>query len=159
MSQETEGSVHRDLSSLDRAVAFRINRTSRLLRQHLILSLQKMGTDLTPEQFFLLFRLHERDGVTQAQLADPHLNDRSNITRLLDGLEKRELILRGANPEDRRSYHIFLTPTGREVIKQLLGQVTGVREEVFEGISEDELATLLSMLDRIDKNTSKYIKS
>src|SRR5688572_15254749 len=98
-----------NLSSLDKAVAYKIQRTARLLRLHLIKFLQDAGTDITPEQWFILFRLHENEGQSQGELADKDLQDHPNITRMLDMLEKRQLVIRTADPQDRRKFLIFLT--------------------------------------------------
>ena len=71
-----------DTSTLDKATAYSILRMSRLLRMDLSRTLQNAGVGITPEQWFILFRLYEQDGLSQSDLADKLLNDHPNITRL-----------------------------------------------------------------------------
>ncbi len=52
-------------------------------------------------------------GISQRELGDRLVVDRSNVTGLLDRLEKNDWVRRDDHPEDRRVYRISLTPAGR----------------------------------------------
>jgi DNA-binding MarR family transcriptional regulator len=128
----------RDTSSLERAHAFQLTRIGRLLRVHLVRSLESLGTDLGPEQFFILFRLHESDGRRQQELVDPVLDDRPNISRHVAALVRRGLVERRPDPTDGRAHLLHLTTAGRVYIVELIPGVLRVREELFGGISPDD---------------------
>ncbi len=98
-----------DSSSLDNAPAFLITRVARLLRFDLWKVLEESGTDLTPEQYFMLYRLHEGDGRSQIELDDRVLVARPKVTRQVDALEKKKLVRRGADANDRRKSLVYLT--------------------------------------------------
>ncbi|MGB3544766.1 MAG: hypothetical protein WBA11_17750, partial [Rubrivirga sp.] len=70
-----------DVSSLDIALAYRVHRLARLLRVHLTRVLATSAPGVSPEQWFLLFRLFERGGRSQSELTDPILDDRPNVSR------------------------------------------------------------------------------
>ncbi|HTQ31182.1 MAG TPA: MarR family transcriptional regulator [Opitutaceae bacterium] len=55
------------------------------------------------------------DGVSQRELSDVLVVDRSNVTTLLDRMEKAGLVRRADHPSDRRVYQIFLTEKGRKL--------------------------------------------
>jgi DNA-binding MarR family transcriptional regulator len=141
-----------DTSSLDTAVAYVIQRNSRLLRFHLAKFFQRVGAPISPEQWFLLFRLYERPGQAQSDLADRDLQDHPNITRLVDALEQRALVERTPDPDDRRRSLVSLTAAGQQLMESLLPQVVAERQRIFQGLSSTELETLVTLLHTIERN-------
>jgi MarR family transcriptional regulator, transcriptional regulator for hemolysin len=139
-------------NNLDKATAYLIHRMARLLRVHLIQFFEREGLDITPEQMFILFRLHEKEGQAQAELADKALNDHPNVTRLLDALEKRGLIARRADPEDRRKSLIFLTEEGKALMARLVPLVIEERRRLFKGITQQELDLFEDIMKRVEQN-------
>ncbi len=55
------------------------------------------------------------DGMSQRELSDVLVVDRSNVTTLLDRMEKSGLVRRADHPSDRRIYQVFLTEKGRKL--------------------------------------------
>lgn len=142
-----------DKASLENALAYKIYRLARLLRYDLKKTLKRLTKqNITPEQWFMLFRLHEEDGLTQVELADKNLQDRPNVTRLLDTLEKNSLVVRAANPQDRRSYRIFLTKQGRQVVEEIFANITEERQRIFRDIDDETLASFVQTLKQIEQN-------
>jgi MarR family transcriptional regulator for hemolysin len=131
---------HTQTDSLDRALAWRITRAARLLRQHLARTLRPVG--VTPEQFYLLFRLHETDGATQADLVDKTLADRPNVSRLLAGMERAGWVTRRPDPDDKRARRVFLTDAGRERVAVLLELAVQERVRLFGGLDAEQLQLL-----------------
>jgi len=58
------------------------------------------------------------DGISQRELGDRLVVDRSNVTGLLDRLEKSGWVRRTDDPEDRRVYRVVLTPAGLGALGQ-----------------------------------------
>lgn len=141
-----------DTTSLDNAIAYKIQRAARLLRLHLTKFLQQAGADITPEQWFVLFRLHEQDGQAQAHLADRVLQDHPNVTRMLDALERRSLVVRTAAPDDRRKSLIFLTESGRTLLEQLLPLAIAERRKLFNGLTPQDINLFTDVLTKIEEN-------
>ena len=139
-----------DVSSIDKAVAYIITSTARHLKLHLQRNLREHN--IGPEQWFLLFRLYEKDGRSQKELADQNANDYPNITRLIDALSKKGFVERRADPSDRRKQLVFLTDSGRNFMEGLMPWVIDVRKEVFKGISKAELFQLVDTLQKIEEN-------
>ncbi len=141
-----------DISTLDKATAYVILRMGRLLRFDLSRTLQEAGAEITPEQWFLLFRLHEQDGLSQSDLADKVLNDHPNITRMIDALEAKAIIQRDNDPSDRRRYQLHLTEAGRSLVAGLFPAVVEARQRVFQGIDAQEIEQLHATLEKIEQN-------
>jgi len=80
--------------------------------------------------------------------------DRSSMTYLIDGLERRGLVVRGRDRTDRRAYSIELSDSGRLLISEVLRPITADIHDGFAGklTREDRsrLAHLLAMLPQGD---------
>ncbi len=71
--------------------------------------------DLTPPQYSVLHLLWEEDGRPFKDFADALLCTRPTITGIIDSLERKGLVRRQPNPDDRRSLLATLTDEGREL--------------------------------------------
>ena len=69
-----------------------------------------------------------------------------NITRLVDRMEDDGLVERRANPDDRRSFTISLTDTGRAVFEQMATEHARWVADGFEGLSQKDLQSLQSTM-------------
>jgi len=136
--------------TLDSSLGFIMARTSTRYKNELGRRLKPY--DVTPEQVVTLRRLREEDGLTQKELADRIFKDQPTTTRILDKLERKQLIRRSDSPADRRAFRIHLTDRGRVLLEQLMTVSRHVREEACRGITERELAALTATLDTIWSN-------
>lgn len=142
--------ILRDTSTIDRAHAYRITRCGRLLRNDLLSWLRKQQVEISPEQYFLLWRLHERDGRPQRELVDPAMDDRANITRLVESLERSGYVHRRGDPSDGRKKLVFLTKEGRDLVDLLREKVIAERERLFAGLPQQDLEALVRVLDHLE---------
>ncbi len=142
----------REGDSLDRAPAYKIYRLSRLMRHRLQIVLNEHGSGISPEQYFTLFRLYKRDGRSQVELTDRDLNDRANITRMLDNLESEGFIERQASEEDGRRKSVFLTEEGRDLMQGLFPYIVAERKTLFNGFDGKEMVLLDSLLSKLTTN-------
>src|SRR4051794_38323650 len=76
---------------------------------------------LTPQQFGLLAFLWKKDGLSQAELSEKTMIDRTTIGGLIDRLEKDGWVERRPNPTDRRANLISLSAKGKGHEKELTG--------------------------------------
>jgi MarR family 2-MHQ and catechol resistance regulon transcriptional repressor len=74
---------------------------------------------LTISQFGVLEALLHLGPLCQKEIAAKILKSTGNITQVIDNLEKRNLVIRKQNPDDRRYYAIHLTKEGRRFIAAL----------------------------------------
>jgi MarR family transcriptional regulator, 2-MHQ and catechol-resistance regulon repressor len=88
--------------------------------------------DLSPSQFNILNLLRgSSDGLTQMDLSRELITHRSNITGLIDRLEKRGLVQRKTSASDRRVWRVSLTKEGTEVIREILPPYYRLIEQVW----------------------------
>jgi MarR family transcriptional regulator for hemolysin len=67
-------------------------------------------------------------------------------------MERRELVVRRADPSDRRTRLVYLTPTAQGLKKQLVPVVRQIVTRALHGVSHDELETTRRTLRRIFEN-------
>lgn len=104
---------------------------------------------LTPPQFATLAFLWKKDGITQVTLGELMDVDRTTISGIVDRLERMELVLRGADTSDRRSWVLFLSEKGRNLQRELEPLAGEFNNSVAVSLSEGELRHLLEMLKKI----------
>lgn len=75
--------------------------------------------DLTLSQFGVLETLYHLGPLCQGQISAKLLKSSGNVTLVLDNLEKRGLVERRREMEDRRMVRIYLTPKGESLIAEI----------------------------------------
>lgn len=138
--------------SVTDSLGYIVNLTARVMSHSLRKRLQASGSDLTAEQWGILACLQQRDGCNQMELAHEHFKDKANITRIVDGLERRGLVERQQDPQDRRNNRIFLTTKGREIYRKLLPIVTGMLQQAYAGMTTEEIQKLKEQLRQVHRN-------
>jgi DNA-binding MarR family transcriptional regulator len=114
--------------------------------------------DVTPQQAALLLQSAPRE-TSPSQLLEILGTDTAGMTRLLDRLEGKGLIVRRKHADDRRSIIIELTQQGLALIPRLapvFGRVTG---QLMAGFSEQEVLQVTTMLQRMLDNLQSARKT
>ena len=137
---------------LENAIAFVLHNVYQRLRTATYQEFNRRGLELTPEQWIVLVRLWERDALTPSELSDSTLRDRPTMTRILDTMEKRGLVVRRLDPEDGRGRKILLTPQGKRLRARLIPVARELVERLEAGISEADLLVTRRTLKRIAEN-------
>ena len=84
----------------------------------------------------------------QKDLADSLGIEGSTLVRLIDSLDRAGLIERHPNA-DRRARTLHLTQRGRELFEQVEAATIAVRQEILDGISDEDLAVTVGVTERI----------
>ena len=113
------------------------------------------GLDITTDQWAVLNRLWEKEGIYQSQLADLTDKDRHSITRTLQIMERKELIIRRPDEHDSRRTLIFLSEKGWKLKEKLIPVVEQTLEDAFEGVTDQELIHVLEIHRKIQHNIDK----
>jgi DNA-binding MarR family transcriptional regulator len=141
--------------NLDESLGYLIGRTQRALVNRLNRNFAEAGHDVTAEQWAMLLHLWQQDGQGQQQLADCACKDKTSVTRLIDGLEKRNLVLRVADQNDRRNNLIYLTNKGKALQKELITLVQKTLTEAQQEIKPEHLRICKSTLVKVYQNLSE----
>jgi len=107
------------------------------------------GLDLSKEQWSVLKRLKVDDGQPQNDLAFITHRDKTSMTRLVNSMESKNLVVRKSDENDRRVNRIFLTDYGKEVIEKVTPIMYDLIPAVQETLSEDEIESLIHILKKV----------
>ena len=77
---------------------------------------------------------------------------KATISEVLVTMEKKEIIKRVSMPNDARAKRIVLTNTSLERFQELEKNFSDINEKLIEGISDDELARFLNVLNKMQQN-------
>ncbi len=110
--------------------------------------------DITTAQFVVFNSIAKGKGSTIGELCRVIGYDSGAMTRLLDRIEKKGLIRRVANPDDRRSYLIELTQESATLVPKARRQVQNVFAALLQGFSDGEAAALKAALEKILENAA-----
>ncbi len=115
--------------------------------------------DLTYAQYGALEALAEKDGLSQAELAQVLETDSTTAMVLRGSLEKKRLVDRKADPEDARIRRIVLTPEGRKLATQAKPDIASLFGSGPAVVSEADAKKLLGILAKLKDFTQSLIPS
>jgi MarR family transcriptional regulator for hemolysin len=125
----------------------RLGHTARQWRRAIDRKLQPFG--LTEATLWpLLHVVQGREPMRQTRLAATLGIETSTLVRLIDVLDRAGLIER-QTCGDRRAWTLHATPRGRALAGQVEEAIGAIRQQVFAGISDADLATTLGVFERI----------
>ena len=127
----------------------------RIMRRHhacMERRLSEHGIHHSQHRMLVQLARQQEDTPSQKELAEIMGISPAAVTTSLKKLEKEEYVTRSATDEDNRRNEIHITEKGIAKINENHGIFEALDRSMFEGFSEEELATLISLMNRIDKN-------
>jgi DNA-binding MarR family transcriptional regulator len=131
-----------------------IGQTARSLGRRIQRNWRDAGSEVTIEQWSIMKQLWIKDGQSQQELSVCTDRDKPCTTRLIDTMEKHNLVVRVPDQNDRRVKLIYLTHQGKELQKLLTDQIVQSEKEALDGVDEQELAVCRKVLQQICANLS-----
>jgi DNA-binding MarR family transcriptional regulator len=110
------------------------------------------GLSLTIEQWSVLYHLWKKDGMSQQDLCKASFRDKPSITRLVDNLEKADLVRRVAANNDRRINLIFLTKEGQQLQDQTMKMADQTLNEALQRVPADKIDVCKQVLQIVYDN-------
>ncbi len=107
--------------------------------------------DLSHSQFAVLECLYHCGPMCQKTLGEKILRSGSNMTTVIDNLEKRGLVRREADPDDRRYFAVHLTGKGRHSISRIMPRHVAVVVREMASLSGLELESLRGLCRKLGK--------
>jgi DNA-binding MarR family transcriptional regulator len=114
--------------------------------------------DLSPSQFNVLNLLHlNPDGLSQTDLSLQLIMHRSNLTGLVDRLEKRGLVTRREVAADRRAYSVVLTSAGTRLLREILPRYYEEAARVWDRLPARRAAEMIADLQQVARNAQHIV--
>ncbi len=141
------------MKKINTSIGYNLNYTVRLMRRFSSEILIKKGLDITLDQWGVIKILEEHEGQgTSGILAESMQKDRPTLTRIVDILCRKGLTERMNDPKDRRRIVINLTRAGRSRLRKAYPIVEGIRAQLTQGVSAQEISQLQAILKKINQN-------
>ncbi len=96
------------------------------------------------------------DGLSQRELSDHLVVDRSNVTGLLDRMAKAGWVRRADHPGDRRAYRVLLTPAGRALWKKVTPRYHAVVRQVTSTVPARQIREARATLLRLEEAAAHW---
>ncbi|MEM8996374.1 MAG: MarR family transcriptional regulator [Acidobacteriota bacterium] len=127
-----------------------LQRTANLLQQSVTRLLRQRADGLTPSQYNVLriLRGASPEALTCGDIAERLVTPGPDVTRLLDRLEKRELVARERSDGDRRVVRSHITDAGLHLLAELDAPMLGWLEQHLGHLSDDHHRQLSRLLER-----------
>lgn len=127
---------------------------SRQLSNTLTAKFQAEGIDMTAEQWGAILMLLNKQAATQRQIGEKLCLEKSSVSRLMDGLERRGWIIRTRDPHDSRQKRITPTPKVMETAERCAAIARAILKDAQRGTTEAEQLAGQAFLQRIIGNLS-----
>jgi DNA-binding MarR family transcriptional regulator len=135
-------------ASLEQEVVLNVMRTAGALRQGTSEVLRPY--DLSPPQYNVLriLRGAGSEGLPCSEVGDRLVARDPDVTRLLDRLEKRGLVVRGRSSADRRVVTARITKKGIDLVHELDTPMTGMHVSQLGHMKRKDLKQLVDLLEQ-----------
>ena len=134
---------------LSKEIAVYLNLAGCRLKQYTANQLRNAGIDLTPEQFLTIDILWNQGSMSQTALAEAMQKDKNSITKLVDALEAKGLVVRKRDKNDRRSNTVVLTKKADEMKDETKRFGISMLDGCLTDIDEKELRSFVATLKKL----------
>ena len=132
--------------------SFITGKASTAIARRLQKKLNQSGLNLTIEQWSVLYHLWKEDGKSQQELCNATFRDKPSITRLVDNLEKLNLVKRVPADNDRRINLIFLTKHAQKLQEHTMELAEETLNEALTGVPGEHINLCKEVLQRVYEN-------
>jgi DNA-binding MarR family transcriptional regulator len=139
--------------SLEEEVSVALLRTADQLAWRGTEMLKRHGLSPTQYNALRILRGAAEKGLACTEIGERMINRDPDITRLIDRLERRGLVIRSREQKDRRVITTRITTAGLELLRSLDRPVTEFHQELLSPVGERQLRSLLRLLEAVRRRT------
>ena len=129
-----------------------INSAQRAMTKRFVQNATESGLDISLDQWMVLGPIWELESASQKELGEICLKDKTSITRIIDALEEKNLVVRVEDQIDHRVKRVVLTNAGKQLFYEVLPIIEKTREEVRSHMSDNDIDIFKKVLSKILKN-------
>src|SRR5689334_4370638 len=132
--------------------SFITGKASTAIARRLQKKFNSAGVNLTIEQWSVLYQLWKEDGKSQQELCNATFRDKPSITRLIDNLERLNLVKRVSDEKDRRINKVFLTRSAQKLEEDTMELAEETLNEALEGVPAEMVDRCKQVLQQVYDN-------
>jgi DNA-binding MarR family transcriptional regulator len=141
---------------IEDSFVYLLGRTTFGLKARFVRQFRKNGFSVTPEQMGVMTLLWQRPGMTQREIGDKAIKDKANVTRILDVMERNNIVERRPDSGDRRVFRVYLTENGKKLQDMLVPIAKEVIDSARKGLTDDDIEKMRNILSIILKNLDDF---
>ena len=135
---------------------FLLERTFRITKLSFIKLFNKLGADITPDQWVLLDTLNQKGKCSQKELSELSFKDAATISRIIEKLVNKELVRKSSKESDRRKTTINLTQKGKNLVDRCQSEVDQLRKHSWTHLTEKDYRDFQRIMNRVFANFKAY---
>lgn len=133
-------------------IAVNVNILNSRIKKCFFDKLQENGINITPEQYLVLDILWDKQPMSQQNIADVIQKDKNSVTKIIDSLEKKNLVKRSMDKKDRRINQIELTEEAYALQKITTQVAIEFMNGAIKGIEKRDLDTFVEVMRKLKNN-------
>lgn len=137
---------------LIKEIAVNVNILNSRIKKCFFDKLQENGINITPEQFLVLDILWDKQPMSQQNIADLIQKDKNSVTKIIDSLEKKNLVKRIVDKNDRRINQIELTEEAIALEKITTKVAVDFMNDAVKGIDSQDLDSFVNVMRQLKNN-------
>lgn len=114
--------------------------------------------NISSGQYLFLINLYENEGINQDHLSELLKIDKATTARAVRRLVEEGYVLRKINPQDKRSYELYVTKEGHKLKEPITHVLRSWRAITQKGLSEEETELFLQILEHMKDNALTYFQ-
>lgn len=135
--------------TLGRLVGYRLRRASAVFATDFTNALD--GTGIRQIPLGIMAVVSDNPGINQGTVGRLLGIKRANMVPLINELIESGLILREADPADRRAFTLAMSPAGSAMLADCIRRIDAHEDRLLAGFTKAERALLLDLLARIEQ--------
>ena len=140
-------SQNKTLRAFDRSLPMALLRAREAVMKKFIPSLRENG--LSSQQWRVIRALNEEEGLDITELAHRCFLLMPSLSRIIQNLEKRELVIRNQSSSDNRKSVISITAPGKKLFQKIAPKSVERYELITEKFGYGKLELLYELLDEL----------
>ena len=129
-----------------------ISSAHNMMTKRFVQNANESGLDISLDQWMVLGPISYYGNASQKVLSDVCFKDKTSITRIVNTLEKKNLVVRVSDQIDHRINRIILTSAGKQLLNDAIPIMNKTRKEIALGIPESEIKIFKDVLAKIISN-------
>ena len=136
----------------DISLGMLISQVDRLCTKRFVQNSHKFGLDISQDQWMVLGPIWKNAGISQKDISEYCGKDKTSVTKIIDTLEKKNILVRVPDQLDNRVKRVVLSNKGKELFLNVMPVIEQTRDELRSGISDKEIDSLKTVLTKLYKN-------
>ncbi len=142
------------LGGIDNSIFHYISKASSVLLSYFNRLLIENDFSITAEDWLLLFHVIKHPGKNQKWYAENILKDKTTTMRIVDALEKKELIKREPAKTDRRQNRLYITESGSDLMQKTIPLINDGFQSLFKDTKIEHINITVAVLKEITNKLS-----